>query len=635
MTVAALPSGPVGYVLDHLTQVKARGSGWKALCPAHEDSTPSLDIDIGRDGRVLLICRAGCTLADIVASAHLEMSDLFLDRDTRPHDTLYRPPPAARPAPSPSAAVLTFASSDDATGWPVVASFDYCDADGALVFQVQRKEPPVQGEKRRKSFTQRTRGVSGWVYSLKDIPERPLFRLPELLEDLAHERTILLVEGEKDCNTARSLGFPATTHNGGANGWRPEYARQLANATVVIIPDNDAPGREWAATAAEALLGGGATVRMLALPIQAEHADLTDWITAGGSAAALRRLLPKAIPWEVGDPVPLPAAAPKFRLLSVTDLENLPPMDWLVGEELAGVFPAQSLVGIFGAPGGGKSFIAADLACTIASRRVPTWFGNTVARGPVLYVAAEGGRGFRHRIIAWRTRHEVAATDLALSFVLEPVNLYGPDDISHILRTADLLAEPPVLVVFDTVARSMVGGEENSAQDMGLVIDRADRIKRETGATVALVHHSRKDGDVERGSGALRAGVDTLCLVREDEDGGRVVSCEKQKDAEPFDPITFYLATVGDSCVVSAQAPAGAKGLTPNQRAALTVLADVFAKGATSTEWKIASGVADRSFYRVRVWLVQNGYASEIDRGNSVRYSITSSGHFAINARFS
>jgi hypothetical protein len=268
----------------------------------------------------------------------------------------------------------------------------------------------------------------------------------------------------------------------------------------------------------------------------------------------------------------------------------------------------------------------------VASRpdRVPAWFGNEVQRGPVVYVAAEGGRGFRHRVLAWRTHHGIAIDELHLSFVLEPVNLFGPDDVSHILRAVDALHEQPALIVFDTVARSMVGGDENSAQDMGMVIDRADRVKRETGATVTLVHHARKDGDVERGSGALRAGVDTLCLVREDEDAGRILSCEKQKDADPFEPITFYLQPVGESCVVSARAPEGERALTTNQRAALKVLGEVFAKGATSAEWKSASGLADRTFYRVRAWLVAHHYASEWERGSSTRYAIDPRGTYAL-----
>jgi hypothetical protein len=627
----------VRTVLERVKKVRRAGDGWVACCPAHEDAAPSLSIAEGRDSRALLRCHAGCSLPEILTAIGLSTADLFADDVNRP----VRSPPARSTPVANRANTQPPQQAPEAsapTPWPVVATYDYVDQDGQLVYQVRRKEPATQSAsgKREKTFDQRRPGPDGWIASIRDIPERPLFRLPELVEDLAHERTIFLVEGEKDCITLREWGYAATTHSGGAKAWRPEYARQLSGASVVIIPDNDDPGRAWAATAGEALVDAGAAVRMLVLPVTAVGADVSDWVAAGGTRPQLDALIGKAIPWKPGDEVGHPAQPPKFKLLSVADLEELPAMDWLIGEEMAGIFPAQSLIGFFGAPGSGKSFIAADLACTVARRGAPpglVWFGNAILYGPVLYVAAEGGRGFRHRVIAWRGHHRVSRDGLALSFVLEPVNLFGPDDISHILRVADLLPEPPRLIVFDTVARSMVGGDENSAQDMGLVIDRADRVKRETGSTVLLVHHSRKDGDVERGSGALRAGVDTLCLVKEDEEtGGRVLACEKQKDAEPFSPITFYLAPAGDSCVVSTHAPSGRKTLTRNQRDALRTLADCFPiHGATSSEWQKASSVAERSFYRIRPWLLRQQYVKEEPRGNSVRYYLEPRGKIALN----
>jgi hypothetical protein len=630
----------VALLLSKLKKVRPQSGGWVALCPAHDDSTQSLKVDVGRDGRAIAHCFKGCAVAAIVGAVGLTMSDLF-PADSAPPSrgsvplSLHRPR-ATIPAPEAATARKHEPEEDDDSGsWPVVESYEYTDASGKLVFVVDRKErPPQVGREKKKKFQQRQPGPTGWVWGLKGIESRPLYRLPEVLEDLAAERTILLVEGEKDCNTARALGFAGAAHMGGSAGWRDEYARTLAGASVVIIPDNDDAGRQWAATAGESLIRQGASVKMLALPITTPKADLTDWVDAGGTAVQLEKLLTKAVPWSSGDPVPLPAAPPRFKILSVSELEGLPPLEWLIGEEMAGILPANALLAIFGAPSAGKSFVAADLACTIASRRadlVPDWFGNTVKRGPVLYVVAEGGRGFRSRIMAWRQNHHHEQTDLDLHFVVEPVNLFNPEDVSHLLRAADLLSEPPALVVFDTLARSMVGGDDNSSQDVGLVVDRAARVTRETGASSMLVHHAKKDSDVERGSTALRGGVDTLCLVREDEEAGRVLSCEKQKDAEPFSPITFHLLPVGESCVVSTQPPAGARAPTPSQRAALSVLCDVFVKGASASEWKAAAGIPERTFYRVRAKLVRDGYVSEIDRGNSTRFLITQSGHWFLH----
>lgn len=638
-TMASSPvqTPPVTLLLSKLKGVKPLAGGWVALCPAHDDTEPSLKVDVGRDGRALASCHRGCSFDAIVGAVGLAKGDLFMpDRNGSAPLAFRRPSPrpAVRPTPaadSPKAARPE--RSERMRTWTVAKSYEYVDANGGVVFVVDRYEPPAGPHD--KDFAQRRPGPTGWIHNLDGIDERPMYRLPELLDDLARERTILLVEGEKDCDTVRGLGLAAAAHMGGAAAWRPEYAKRLAGADVVILPDNDDPGRAWAAKAGESLVAEGARVRMLALPITTPKADVTDWVQAGGTAAQLERLLAKAILWSVGDPVPLPLAPPKFRLLTVADLESLPPMDWLVGEEHAGIFPAGALLGLFGAPGSGKSFIAADLACTIGATdtiRVPLWLGNAVQRGPVLYVVAEGGRGFRHRIQAWRRNCGLDPATIRLHCVLEPVNLYGSDDVSHVLRAADLLAEPPALVVFDTVARCMVGGDENSAQDMGLVVDRASRVIRELGSSVLLVHHSKKDDDVERGSGSFRGAVDTSCLCRDDEGDGRTLTCEKQKDADPFAPLTFHLVPVGDSCVVSAHAPAGPKTLTEHQRAALKTLADVFANGATATEWLRGTGIRERTFYRVRASLVREGYVNERASGNSTRFYIASSGQFILNA---
>lgn len=617
----SLPSSPaIERVLGKLKGVKGAGEGkWMALCPAHGDRQRSLSIRAGNDGRALMHCHAGCTVASVVAVVGLQMTDLFPDT-ARTNGAVNGSAPVIAPA------------QGVKTRQRMVKSFDYHDADGNVLFRVCRMEP--------KAFPQqRPTPSGGWEWGLGDIAP-VLYRLPAIIEAVAAERRIYIAEGEKDVDAMVDLGLSATTSPMGAGKWRDAYAEVLAGADVVVFPDNDEPGHLHAQDIADSLKAQGCTVRVVPLPDLALKGDVSDWLANGGTLAKLEALVARTELWNIGDVVPPPLGAPRFKMLSVAELESLPPMEWLVGEEGAGVLPATALLSLFGAPGAGKSFLAADLACTIASRRVdlvPLWFGNAVQkRGPVLYVAAEGGRGFRHRVIAWRSFHNVPDQDLWLKFILEPANLHGPDDVSHILRAADALGqqyqEAPCLIVFDTLARCMVGGDENSAQDVGLVIDRAERIKRETGASVKLVHHTRKDGDVERGSGALRGGVDTLCLAREDEDGGRILSCEKQKDADPFDPITFYLRPVGDSCVVSEHAPATrAHALTANQRAALKTLSDLFHKGATTTEWRGGSGLAERTFYRVRAWLVSQGYVSETDRGNAVRYAIAPSGHWALH----
>lgn len=610
-------------VLAALKRVKPSGKGWTALCPAHEDREPSLTVTEGDDGRCVAYCHRSCSFKEIVAASGIPMADWFMPKSPDYHPPRRQSPNGMNGSHERATALAVEEPTDDKKQWPVVSTYDYVDAAGALVFQVLRKEPPVQldGTPRRKTFVQR-RADGAWTTDGIDV--RPLYRLPELTEDIALGRTILLVEGEKDADTARSMGIPATAHAGGAKGWRAEYAAQLAGVDVVIVPDNDAAGREWAVEAATALVSTGAKVRMFATPVRDEHADLTDWVNAGASVEQITRAIERARPWAIGHPAPLPPFPSRFKVYSDVDLETLPPLKFFVD----GVFPEESLLCIYGPPGCGKSFLSLDLSCSVASGI--NWLGKKVTKGSTLYVAAEGGRGYRKRVVAWKTARMVAGISIPVSFVLEPANLHGTEDVEHILRAADTLHEPPSLVVFDTLHRSMTGGDENSAQDIGLVMDRAARIKRELGCSVLFIHHTRKDADAARGSVSIPGSVDTFAEVRDSEDGGRELACMKQKDFDEFDPIKFDLRVVGDSCVIQAHDPnRPTKGLTPQQRNALRTL-HTFAKGATSTEWQKSAAIPERTFYHARNALVKQGFASESEKGNSMRYLVTESGRIAL-----
>src|SRR5262245_30839349 len=126
----------------------------------------------------------------------------------------------------------------------IVASYDYQDEIGNLLFQVVRFEP--------KTFRQRRAANGEWSWSVKGIRNVP-YRLPELIEDIALEHVIFVVEGEKDVDNLRALGIPATCNAGGAGKWREDLNRYLEGADVIVVPDNDAPGRKHATAIANEL----------------------------------------------------------------------------------------------------------------------------------------------------------------------------------------------------------------------------------------------------------------------------------------------------------------------------------------------------------------------------------------------
>ncbi len=337
---------------------------------------------------------------------------------------------------------------------------------------------------------------------------------------------------------------------------------------------------------------------------------------------------------EQADALETPERAPSTSALVVRDdtqIEHLPPVTWLADQ----VIPQGALAALYGPPGSGKSFVALDLALSIAGG--VQWLGRNIAAGGALYLAAEGLGGLGQRVRAWKEARGLGGQTLGVGFVTSAVNLLEPSAavrIANVVETSSAVASPVQLIVIDTLARSMIG-DENDTGDMSRLIATIDRVRATTNATVLLVHHTRKDSELERGSSALRGGVDTLIFCQEGDDGRQLV-CQKQKDAEAFAAIPFSLVAGHGSCVVastgvgSSAGPTGpGAGLTPQRLKALRVLAEHFtARGATATEWLKASDIAERTFYRVRTWLVSEGYAAE----TGTRYTVTPSGRGAVAA---
>lgn len=177
----------------------------------------------------------------------------------------------------------------------IVATYDYPDADGEVLFQVVRYEP--------KDFRQRRPdGAGGWTWSTKGLELVP-YRLPALLAAVKARQTVFVTEGEKGAELVAKAGLVATCSPGGAGKWRPAYSPSFRGADVVILPDNDEAGRKHAADVARHLDGVAASVRVLELPGLPEKGDVADWLQAGGTGeelAQLARSAPAAEPASAG-----------------------------------------------------------------------------------------------------------------------------------------------------------------------------------------------------------------------------------------------------------------------------------------------------------------------------------------------
>jgi hypothetical protein len=168
----------------------------------------------------------------------------------------------------------------------IVVTYDYQDEKGDLLFQVCRCEG--------KQFKQRRPdGSGGWIWKL-DGERRVLYHLPEILK----ADQVLIPEGEKDVDNLRQRGFTATTNPGGAGNWRPEFSECLRDKEVILLPDNDEPGRKHIQVVGSSLHGVARSIKVVELPGLPDKGDVSDWIEAGGTKEDLLKLIESALTWE-------------------------------------------------------------------------------------------------------------------------------------------------------------------------------------------------------------------------------------------------------------------------------------------------------------------------------------------------
>lgn len=215
----------------------------------------------------------------------------------------------------------------------------------------------------------------------------------------------------------------------------------------------------------------------------------------------------------------------RFPISTALSATQRKPVDWLIKS----VMPAADLILIYGASGSGKSFVALDMAMSIATGT--PWMGQKTRRGKVVIVAAEGAGGYGSRIQAMCQHRGVDPATLEIGLITVPPNLLNKEDVVEIV--AALKTVPGIsLIIVDTLAQTTPGANENAGEDMGLALANTRAIGDTTEATVALVHHSGKDAARgARGWSGMRAAVDAEIEVsRDPETDLRQILVTKQKD---------------------------------------------------------------------------------------------------------
>lgn len=292
-------------------------------------------------------------------------------------------------------------------------------------------------------------------------------------------------------------------------------------------------------------------------------------------------------------------ANPPLRLIRADQLGQLPPTEILSGTR----FVARGLNVVFGASGAFKSFYVLDAAL------------RTAQSVPVAYVAAEGAGGLNGRVDAWCNYHKTPAGDL--SFICEEVNLRDTTAIASLVRA--LTPVKPKLIVIDTLARCMVGGDENSARDVGMAVNGCSALQRAFSTALTVVHHANKADRGERGSGALRGAADTMIEITSGGDGLIRASCSKTKDAEPWETenLMFHqidrsgvLIPASGSLLISLKLTAVEKQIM--EFLGLSVFDSI---GAQVQQVVNALNISERHVYRLLSGLKNRGLAQHVRKG--------------------
>jgi len=456
------------------------GEMWR--CPAHDDRSPSLHVTEADDGRILLRCFAGCTLDQIVGAIGIRTADLFPEQPDRT------------------------AHSDQP-----VDTWNYVDEGGTLVYQVL-KFPGKQ-------FRQRRPLPNGdWAWNLTGV-QRPLYRLPAVLQAISDGHPVWVCEGEKDADRLAPLVAPGTTttNSGGAGNIRPEHIDVLSCAVEVnIVADDDPAGHKHAETIAEQLAAtsnGGPPVNIW-LPAPG-HNDASDHLAAGKQLDQLRLI------WSNNRPT---AASPQDEAL-LAQLINWQELwsgdhkaeDWLAwplianGRQTALYAPAKT----------GKSIVTLAIVAALATGK-PILGGQPIAPQHVLYLDYEmtsADLADRLETLGYTADDDFTHLHYALLPSLPPLNtVEGKDAVCRLAELVDAKA-----VIIDTMGRA-VEGDENSADTYRDFARLTGLALKAAGRAVVRTDHAGKTADKgQRGSSAKNDDVDVVFRLDVVTDGYELV----------------------------------------------------------------------------------------------------------------
>lgn len=501
--------------LQRLSGVKGSGGQYMARCPAHDDHEASLSVGVGRNGSIIVNCHAGCSVSAVLESMGLSMSDLHEDTNERPAST-------------------------------IECEYVYLDKQCKEAF----KKVKVRQANGKKTFYWMHKVGEKWQKGRPATETCPLYNWHAITPG---ERTYL-VEGEKDVDTLTRAGLLAVSAPDGAKSkWLNSYTENLSGLDVVIIQDNDAPGKAYAQTAAKALYKKAASVKIVDLvkawPDLPEHGDISDVLKDHG-AGALPRLLELERQTKPYNPK---ATGLQLEIISARELQDadIPPAVFVIRDLLTA-----GLAMLAAPPKYGKSWMVLDMCLAVAAG-LP-FLGYKTEAGGCLYLALEDTpRRLKDRMekvlkgarAPQGFNYSTSAHDVENGLIEELENYVSTNPTTK-------------LIVIDTLQKvrpSQRSNENAYAADykvMSPMKEFADKHK----LCILLVHHLRKMKDTEdpfnqiSGTNGIFGALDTSIVLtrskRSDEETTLSITgrdIDAQDKVVTFDKSDFRWKMKGDS----------------------------------------------------------------------------------------
>lgn len=625
------------FVAKYFPDAKRQGKGYRARCPVHGDERPSLDIDPGDNGGILLKCRSkGCERSRILAAVEASQDDIA----------------------APGRNGHARAGWQDDRHWDdwsrnkwgeLVDVYAYTLEDGTVAKYVCRTIK--DGEK---FFPQRRRENGRLKWGVKGLPV-VVYRLHLIAKADPSTTTVYLVEGEKDVHTLEDWGLLATCNDQGAEKFTAAHAKWLRGRSVVIVGDNDKAGRDHVALCKRLLRGVAASVCVLELPDLAEKEDVTDWRDKhGGTKERLQELLEERLQSRGDDEVcresadlqesdkPEPELSPlKPRSLYQLSIDcpklNEPLIDGLLRRgELANVVSETKL---------GKSWWLMRAAITCTGGGLLCGRFRTTP-GKVLYLDNELHGGTIHDR-AFKVGDAMELSRDAYQHAIDFVTLRGQRlDIYQLGKFLEQVDPGHYsYVMLDALYRAWPTGlseNENAAwtEVQNCIEAYAERLQ----VAWLTVHHSTKGlqgdkrvVDVGAGGGSQSRTADAHIVIRQHETPGVAVVDAALRSFKPIDPFClrweFPLWQPADDCdPAQLKVPKKAASKPPGQPQTQFALMldrtrEALASGEPMTKYALrkVTKASGKTINEVLEVLIETGEVEQIGEGNRAPFRLLES----------